>query len=207
MHSDGADCRAGVTRSGSTSPNGGGRRLRCSASDGTISEPPNQISTDSTTSSTNGAAQLKCAPSITPAGTPAIAASENAVMIVPVAAPRRCTGITSPTIAMITEPSTPPRDAGKRARRKQQRVAAGERTGQIGQREQRIDGQQQLAPVETVDVGGGEQARQPRTPRVGRHRGRERGRRDAEGVHDLRAQRHHDHEVHDDGELRQREQP
>jgi hypothetical protein len=29
-------------------------------------------------------------------------------MIVPVAAPRRETGITSPTIAITTEPSTPP---------------------------------------------------------------------------------------------------
>jgi hypothetical protein len=29
-------------------------------------------------------------------------------MMVPVAAPRRWAGITSPTIAMITEPSTPP---------------------------------------------------------------------------------------------------
>ena len=79
-------------------------------------------------------------------------------------------------------------DAGKSARREQQRIAAGQRAAQIGQREQRIDRQQQLAPVEAVDIGGGEQAREPRAPRIGRHGGREGGRRDAEAMHDLRAQ-------------------
>ena len=43
-----------------------------------------------------------------PAGTPAMLARENAIMIVPVAAPRLAGGITSPTIAMTTDPNTPP---------------------------------------------------------------------------------------------------
>jgi|GEM_PF-4787330 hypothetical protein len=95
-------------RSGSTCASGTRCFCRCSVSDGTMRRPPSQITHDSATSSTNGEDQPKCAPSITPAGTPAIAASENAVMIVPVAAPRRETGITSPTMAITTDASTPP---------------------------------------------------------------------------------------------------
>jgi hypothetical protein len=95
----------------------------------------------------------------------------------------------------------------ERPRGEQQMKAMGERTGKVRQREQRVHAQQQTAPVEAVDIGRREQSRQPGAPRIRGHRRRKRGRRDVERVHDLRAERHHHHKVHDDGELRERKQP
>ena len=44
-----------------------------------------------------------------PSGTPAMDATENADITIPIAAPRRYSGMTSPTMARITAPVTPPK--------------------------------------------------------------------------------------------------
>ena len=77
-------------------------------SEGTMRAVAQAIVSVSAPSSQNGADQWKYAPIITPAGTPAMAAIEKPVMMMPVAAPRRSTGTMSATMAMTPAPSTPP---------------------------------------------------------------------------------------------------
>jgi hypothetical protein len=99
------------------------------------------------------------------------------------------------------------RDAGERTARQQQRIAGCAGADHVRYREQQIRGEEQLTAIEAIDIGGGQQGREPRAPRVGRHSRRELGRRDVEGGHDLWPERHHHHEIHDERELHEREQP
>jgi hypothetical protein len=110
---------------------------------------------------------------------------------------------------MLNEVMTMPvaAQAGEGARQHQHMEVRRGGAGQVRQREQREHHQQQLLAVEAVDVHGGGQAGQAGAPGIGRHRARHGGRLDRERRHQLRRQRHHHHEIHDDGELGQRQQP
>jgi hypothetical protein len=125
----------------------------------------------------------------------------------PVAAPRRDSGITSPTTRHHDRAEYASAQAGKRARQQQGLEIRSQGTAQVRQCEQGIHRKQQAPAIEAVDICGREQAGQSGAPRVRGDRGRKRRRPDGEGVHDLRPERHHHHEIHDDGELGQRKQP
>ena len=100
-------CSNNPKSSGSTWMSGDGCLRRCPVSVGTMRSATAQISAESAASRKNGHSQPKVAPKAMPTGTPNTAASENEVMTMPVAAPRRDCGITSLTTAITIEPSTP----------------------------------------------------------------------------------------------------
>jgi hypothetical protein len=58
----------------------------------------------------NGASQLKCCARNKPDGTPSAAATENAVITIPMPVARRAGGTTSLTIAITSAPEMPPNE-------------------------------------------------------------------------------------------------
>ena len=93
------------------------------------------------------------------------------------------------------------KSARKNARHRQRAIGGREAAGQRRQPEQAIEHQQQPLAPEAVDVGRSQQARCPRRQRVGRHQQAKLRVRDRKQLRELRAQRHHDHEVQDVCEL------
>jgi hypothetical protein len=83
----------------------------------------------------------------------------------------------------------------------QQGIAGRQAAGQGGQGKAGIEPQQQALAFEAVDVGDGNQARGAGGQRVGRDQQAELGVADGKQPRELRAQRHHHHEVDDVGEL------
>ncbi len=90
--------------------------------------------------------------------------------------------------------------------RDEQRLEAARETAPRGARDEAgVEEQQQLLAIEAVGEAGGEEARDARGEGVGRHDGAELRGRDVERGHDQRAERRHQHEVDDHGELQEGE--
>ena len=95
--------------------------------------------------------------------------------------------------------------AGDRSRGQQRCVTRRDTAQQRRYDEARIEEQQYFPAIEAVGVEGHGQRSERRGQRVSRYQKPKLIRRDEHHAHQLRAERHHDHEVHDVGELDCRE--
>ena len=102
--------------------------------------------------------------------------------------------------------SHPAESTGQNPSDQKERIRWGKTAGEGGQRETGEDPHQRPLPVEAVEHEGRQQSGQSCTESIGGYEGAELSGRNGEGPHELRAQRHHDHEIQRVGELHCSEQ-
>ena len=152
-------------------------------------------------STRNGVRHVECAAIQSPAGTPATAASENDVATMPVAVrpPGERNEIGDDREHEAADDAT--EGAGDDPRGEQQRVVGREAAQRGRHDESGVEGEQHPLVVEAIDPEGGDEPARRRGERIGRNEKAELARPDGEDPHQLRTERHDDHEVDDVREL------
>ena len=152
-------------------------------------------------STKNGVSQRNICANLSPNGTPSAAAAENAVITMPIPAARRCGGTTSPMMDMIIAMERPPKvPLSARAINKRGGVR-GKTAGQRAENKSAVSKQQQFSAIETVDERRSQQAENAGADGVSRDERAECSGPDVQIAHELRPERHKDHEIHDVREL------
>src|SRR6218665_2275513 len=152
---------------------------RCAVSVGSVRAACRASSATSAAIAKNGRGPPPYWARSSPSGTPATVDTEKEVITMPIARPRRSNGTTSATMVCDKADSTPPKaparrratisrgeggDVGKDKEGVPRRHAA----GQGCQPEQAVEHQQQPLAAKAIDIGAGQQARDPGRQRVGR---------------------------------------
>ena len=104
-------------------------------------------------------------------------------------------------MANVRPPSTPPNAPATIRASEQQRIVGRDPAERGRDDEPGVEPEQRAPPVEAVDPERGDEAARRRGERVRRHQEAELLRTDREEPHELRPERHHDHEVDDVREL------
>ena len=107
----------------------------------------------------------------------------------------------SPTIAVTIELASPPKAPAASRASEQQVVARGEAAGERGQSEAGVEDEQGALAVELVEKEAAGKSAHGGGDAVARDQLGKLRRADPERRHELRAQRHHDHEIKDVREL------
>ena len=107
----------------------------------------------------------------------------------------------SPTIAETIEAASPAECACRQTGDQQSVVGRGQTTGQRGQAESRVEDHQRAFAIKAVEDEPAGKTADRRRQAIRGHEMGELGGRNVETAHELRAQRHHDHEIEDVREL------
>ena len=127
-------------------------------------------------------------------------------MIITITAPRRFAGTESPTMARMVAFETPA-NAPQPARASISPSTLSETAeAHVPTINARIGGHQDRTAVEAVNKGRDQQSDDSRHHGIRRNQHAELCRRDRKYAHELWPQRHHEHEIHDVGELHRHQQ-